>query len=70
MEGSSDHVSFASVGIPVLHFFTGFHADYHTLRDRVNRLNIDGLMSVIDATERLIRVVGDGIVTPVRRARP
>ena len=58
----SDHMSFGLAGVPVLHFFARLHVAYHTRRDTVERLNLAGMLSVIDVTERLIRVVGDDVV--------
>ena len=58
----SDHMSFGLSGVPVLHFFARLHVAYHARRDTVERLNLAGMLSVIDVTERLIRVVGDDVV--------
>jgi hypothetical protein len=41
--GPSDHTSFYERGIPVLHFFTGLHADYHRPSDDYEKLNLDGM---------------------------
>ena len=46
--GPSDHASFYSQGIPVLHFFTGFHPDYHTPGDDYHKLNIEGMHRVAE----------------------
>jgi Peptidase family M28/PDZ domain len=45
--GPSDHSSFYNQGIPVLHFFTGQHADYHKPSDDYDKLNYDGMENVI-----------------------
>ncbi|MEI6507480.1 MAG: M28 family peptidase [Bacteroidota bacterium] len=37
--GPSDHTSFYNVGIPVLHFFTGTHSDYHKPSDDEQKIN-------------------------------
>jgi Zn-dependent M28 family amino/carboxypeptidase len=42
----SDHYAFHLRGIPVLHFFTGLHPEYHTPADDVDLLNLDGLRTV------------------------
>jgi hypothetical protein len=65
----SDHDRFYSVGVPVLHFFTGLHADYHTRHDTSDRINFDGMVQVIDFAERVIREVGDMAETPKREKR-
>ena len=47
-QGPSDHTSFYLRGIPVLHFFTGQHKDYHKPSDDAPLINYDGLLSVAD----------------------
>ena len=47
-QGPSDHTSFYNKGVPVLHFFTGTHKDYHTPTDTVEKINIDGLLKSVD----------------------
>lgn len=37
--GDSDHSSFRAKNIPVLFFFTGFHADYHRVSDHAEKLD-------------------------------
>ncbi len=44
--GPSDHASFYEVGIPVLHFFTGLHNDYHRPGDDFEKLNVPGMASI------------------------
>jgi hypothetical protein len=46
--GPSDHASFYAKKIPVLHFFTGTHGDYHRPTDDTDKLNIDGMRRVAD----------------------
>ncbi|MCF1190391.1 M28 family peptidase [Mangrovimonas sp. AS39] len=41
--GPSDHTSFYLQDIPVLHFFTGQHEDYHKPSDDFDKLNYDGM---------------------------
>ena len=41
--GPSDHTPFYAAGIPVLHFFTGAHADYHKPTDVAANINAAGL---------------------------
>lgn len=40
--GPSDHASFYAASVPVLHFFTGFHDEYHTPRDIGELINSEG----------------------------
>jgi hypothetical protein len=46
--GRSDHMSFYNKKIPALHFFTGSHSDYHRPSDTWDKLNIDGIVKVVD----------------------
>jgi len=64
----SDHDSFLQQGVPVMHFFTGLHAEYHTTLDVAEKVDYDGMVRVIDYAERVIRLVGDGV--PLARVRP
>ena len=52
--GPSDHSSFYAKKIPVLHFFTGEHPDYHKPTDDWEKLNIDGIARVTDLIEKLV----------------
>ena len=52
--GPSDHSSFYAKKIPVLHFFTGEHPDYHKPTDDWEKLNIDGVARVTDLIEKLV----------------
>ena len=45
--GPSDHTSFYLDSIPVLHFFSGTHSDYHKPSDDEPLINYEGEMSVI-----------------------
>jgi hypothetical protein len=42
--GPSDHTSFYLKDIPVLHFFTGTHEDYHKPSDDPEKINYGGLI--------------------------
>lgn len=46
--GPSDHASFYEVSIPVLHFFTGLHNDYHRPSDDAEKLNIPAMASIAE----------------------
>lgn len=62
----SDQGPFARVGIPVIGFFTGFHADYHRSGDVVARINFPGMESIVELAERVIRTIADGNNRPRR----
>ena len=53
--GPSDHTSFYLENIPVLHFFTGQHPDYHKPSDTVEKINYNGILRIVNFVERLIR---------------
>ena len=44
--GPSDHTSFYLSDIPVLHFFTGQHEDYHKPSDDFEKLNYEGMNTI------------------------
>lgn len=46
--GGSDHAVFYRKNIPVLHFYTGSHEDYHKPTDDWEKLSIEGMMKVSD----------------------
>ncbi|TLF46546.1 M28 family peptidase [Maribacter aurantiacus] len=46
--GPSDHTSFYLQDIPVLHFFTGQHEDYHKPSDDFDKLNYEGMEMITD----------------------
>ena len=52
--GPSDHTSFYLADIPVLHFFTGQHADYHKPSDDSDKLNYEGMQMVSDYIYNII----------------
>ena len=44
--GPSDQTPFFAAGIPVLHFFTGSHSDYHTPGDTADKVSAGGAAQV------------------------
>lgn len=52
--GPSDHTSFYLKNIPVLHFFSGQHKDYHKPSDDENKINYTGMEEIIEYTMKLI----------------
>jgi hypothetical protein len=51
--GPSDHSSFYGKKIPVLHFFTGNHNDYHRPTDDWEKINVEGMRRVVDLIEKV-----------------
>jgi len=52
--GPSDHTSFYLQDIPVLHFFTGQHEDYHRPSDDADKINYSGMVKIIRYISRLL----------------
>jgi Zn-dependent M28 family amino/carboxypeptidase len=70
--GSSDHSSFYAKNIPVLHFFTDIHSDYHRATDDVEKINAAGEARVVNLAFDMIRSVDSrpARLTFVRSTRP
>jgi len=51
--GPSDHTSFYNVGIPVLHFFTGQHDQYHKPTDEMGLIDFNGLQDIAQLIENI-----------------
>lgn len=74
--GASDQASFYAAGLPVLHFFSGTHADYHKPSDDLDRINFPGAAAIGDLSLRIIgRLMRDQpnldfikVATPAPRA--
>jgi hypothetical protein len=68
--GPSDQSSFYARGVPVLHFFTDLHDDYHRASDDVEKINASGEARVVALAERVVRAIADrpAPLTPVRMA--
>lgn len=52
--GPSDHTSFYLKDLPVLHFFTGQHQEYHKPDDDSHLINYEGLLDVSDYIYALV----------------
>jgi hypothetical protein len=74
--GRSDHLSFYNKQIPVLHFFTGIHEDYHRSSDSADKLNYSGMAKVSDMVLASALALADKtdslhfVSLPARSARP
>lgn len=54
--GPSDHTSFYLQDIPVLHFFTGQHEDYHKPSDDADKVNIEGIAMIQELISDLVEL--------------
>ena len=60
----SDQASFIGKDIPVLMFFTGLHADYHSPTDDWDKINFSGEALLINYAEDLIRTIDNNPQKP------
>ncbi|MCY1003846.1 M20/M25/M40 family metallo-hydrolase [Myxococcus sp. MISCRS1] len=67
--GPSDHSPFYASGVPVLHFFTGTHTDYHKPSDTVEGLNAVGTAQVAQVAS-VVALGLDGATTLTYRKVP
>jgi hypothetical protein len=57
--GPSDQMPFYVAGIPVTHFFTGSHPDYHRPSDTPDKINAAGAGQVAVAAASLVEALAD-----------
>jgi len=57
--GPSDHTSFYVKDVPVLHFFTNTHADYHKPSDDWEKIDAAGLAKVADLVTLVASAIAD-----------
>jgi aminopeptidase YwaD len=57
--GPSDHASFYTKNIPVLHFFTDIHDDYHRASDDIEKINAGGEARIINFARGVIEAVAN-----------
>ncbi len=62
--GPSDHASFYSKQIPVLHFFTGTHSDYHRPSDTADKINAEGMERVTELVTDIALAVAEADTPP------
>lgn len=62
--GPSDHASFYAKKIPVLHFFTGSHGDYHRPSDTADKINYDGMVRITELVVELVRSLAEAEQRP------
>lgn len=58
--GPSDHTSFAAREIPVLHFFSNTHVDYHRPSDDWEKINVDGMDRIAELTASIASMLATG----------
>lgn len=55
--GASDHANFYDAKIPVFHFFTGLHNEYHRPTDDVGLINVGGMQRISRMVSELAREI-------------
>jgi hypothetical protein len=74
--GPSDHASFTAAGIPVLHFFTNTHVDYHRPSDDWDKIDGAGIDRIAELATGIVGTLAGGgdrtatTLTKVRQERP
>ena len=63
--GPSDHTSFYEKEIPVLHFFTGAHQDYHRPGDDFEKVNVEGIQRISLLVAEIVASIAEAEVRPV-----
>lgn len=67
--GPSDHTSFYLADIPVLHFFTGQHEDYHKPGDDAEKLNYEGMEKISNFIYSIITDLDDAGKLPFKKTK-
>ncbi len=67
--GPSDHTSFYLMDLPVLHFFTGQHEDYHKPGDDSEKLNYEGMQKISDYIFAIILDLEDDAKLAFRKTK-
>ncbi len=67
--GPSDHTSFYLADIPVLHFFTGQHEDYHKPSDDTEKVNFEGMEIVSNYIFSIIKDLDSQAKLPFRKTK-
>jgi hypothetical protein len=67
--GPSDHTSFYLSDIPVLHFFTGQHEDYHKPSDDTEKVNFEGMKVVSNYIFNIIKDLDSQKKLPFRKTK-
>jgi len=62
--GPSDHTSFYARNIPVMHFYTGTHAQYHRPSDDFETLNVGGMRRVASLVSEIAVAIANADERP------
>ena len=70
--GPSDHAAFTAAGIPVLHFFTNTHVDYHRPSDDWEKIDGAGIARIAELSAGIARALAgssQAVATSLTRMR-
>ena len=67
--GPSDHAPFFEKEIPVMHFFSGLHRDYHRPTDDVDKIDIEGLEKVTNTVTQVALKIANAESRPTFRSK-
>lgn len=65
--GPSDHSPFYAAGVPVLHFFTGAHSDYHKPSDTADTINAAGTAQVASIVSTVVQALDGNTALTYRK---
>jgi hypothetical protein len=68
--GVSDQAAFYAAGVPVLHFFTGTHGDYHKPSDTADKINAPGAAHVARVVTRVVLALEEQSKLTLRTGLP
>jgi Tol biopolymer transport system component len=68
--GPSDHSPFYAAGVPVLHFFTGVHDDYHKPSDDADKINAAGGARIAALVADVAREIAGRPQRPTYKSAP
>ena len=68
-QGPSDQASFYAAGVPVLHFFTGTHVDYHKPSDTADRVYPAGAAVIAELTARVAGALDAGVALSYQKGK-
>ena len=67
--GPSDQTSFYLKNIPVLHFFTGQHSDYHKSTDDTEKINFTGEVEVLQFIQQIASALAETEIIPFTKTK-
>ena len=67
--GRSDHATFTAMHVPSIMLTSGEHTDYHRVSDVAARIDVNGMLRVIDVAEGIIRTAASPNWVPPARPR-